>query len=452
MEEVLREAAERAISYLEGVDERPVRPAISDLSVLEGSLTDEPTDPGLVVKLLDEVVSPTTMAMAGPRFFGWVIGGAYPVALAADWMTSAWDQNTLFASATPGTVALEATALRWVIDAAGLPAGTWGAFLTGTTVANIAALAAAQTAVLAETGWDAVGDGLYGAAPVSVVIGEEAHPSLVKALGVAGLGRNRVLTVPVDDQGRMRADAMPDVDPPAIVCVQAGNVNTGAFDPMAEIIPAAKEMGAWVHVDGAFGFWAAASPSLRHLASGMEQADSWATDAHKYLNVPYDSGVVLVRNPSALERVMSVSASYLPEGEIGRDPMLYTMEMSRRARGVPVWAVLKTLGRSGLAELIERTARLARLFAHRLEASGFEILNDVVLNQVLVAFGDADTTTRVVEAVQAEGTLFAGPTLWQGRTAMRISVCSWKTSEADVDRSVEAILRCAHHPVGAGGG
>lgn len=452
MEELLREAAERAISYLEGVDERPVRPASSDLSVLEGSLTDEPTDPDLVVKLLDEVVGPTTMAMAGRRFFGWVIGGAYPVALAADWMTSAWDQNTLFASATPGTVALETTALKWVIDTAGLPPGTWGAFLTGTTVANMAALAAAQTAVLAETGWDAVGDGLYGAPPVSVVIGEEAHPSLIKALGVVGLGRNRVLTVPVDDQGRMRADAMPKVGPPAIVCVQAGNVNTGAFDPMAEIIPAAKEMGAWVHVDGAFGFWAAASPSLRHLTSGMERADSWATDAHKYLNVPYDCGVVLVRNPSALERVMSVSAAYLPEGEIGRDPLLYTMEMSRRARGLPVWAVLKTLGRSGLAELIERTAGLARLFADRLESNGFEILNEVVLNQVLVAFGDADTTRRVVEAVQTEGTLFAGPTLWQGRTAMRISVSSWKTTEADVDRSVEAILRCTSDPMGAGGG
>jgi glutamate/tyrosine decarboxylase-like PLP-dependent enzyme len=305
------------------------------------------------------------------------------------------------------------------------------------------ALAAASSTVLAEVGWDAVGDGLGGAPQVTVVAGEEAHPSLIKALGVVGLGRNRVVTVPVDRQGRMRPDLLPAVDPPAIVCVQAGNVNTGAFDPMAEIIPAAKDMGAWVHVDGAFGFWAAASPSLRHLTAGMELADSWATDAHKYLNVPYDAGIVLVRNPSHLERVMSVSAAYLPDGEIGRDPVLYTPELSRRARGIPTWAVLKSLGRAGLAELVERTVRLARRFADRLEAGGYEVLNEVVLNQVLVSFGAPEATRRVVEAIQAEGTLFAGPTVWQGRTAMRISVSSWKTTDADVDRAVEAILRCA---------
>jgi len=388
-------------------------------------------------------VAPATMAMAGPRFFGWVIGGAHPAALGADWLTSAWDQNTLFAQATPGTVAAEAAALRWVVDVAGLPGGTWGAFVTGTTVANLAALASASSTVLAQVGWDTVEDGLFGAPPVTVVVGEEAHPSLIKALGVAGLGRSRVIRVPVDDQGRMRPDALPELRPPAIVCVQAGNVNTGAFDPMDEIIPLVKLSEAWVHVDGAFGFWAAASPELAHLAVGMDQADSWATDAHKYLNVPYDSGIVLVRNPSALERVMSVSATYLPAGEIGRDPLLYTPEMSRRARGVATWAVLKTLGRSGLAELVERTSRLARRFASGLEEAGFDILNDVVLNQILVSFGSQEKTFEVVAGTQAEGTLFAGPTIWQGKTAMRISVSSWKTTEADVDRSVEAIVRLA---------
>jgi glutamate/tyrosine decarboxylase-like PLP-dependent enzyme len=241
----------------------------------------------------------------------------------------------------------------------------------------------------------------------------------------------------------MRPDALPELRPPAIVCVQAGNVNSGAFDPMDEIIPLVKARGAWVHVDGAFGFWAAASPELAHLAAGMDQADSWATDAHKYLNVPYDAGIVLVRNPSALERVMSVSATYLPAGEIGRDPLLYTPEMSRRARGVATWAVLKTLGRSGLADLVERTSRLARRFALGLEAAGCEILNDVVLNQVLVSFDTPDKTLEVVAGIQTEGTLFAGPTIWQGKTAMRISVSSWKTTEADVDRSVEAIARFA---------
>jgi glutamate/tyrosine decarboxylase-like PLP-dependent enzyme len=310
-------------------------------------------------------------------------------------------------------------------------------------VANLAALASASSTVLAQVGWDTVEDGLFGAPPVTVVVGEEAHPSLIKALGVAGLGRSRVIRVPVDDQGRMRPDALPELRPPAIVCVQAGNVNTGAFDPMDEIIPLVKLSEAWVHVDGAFGFWAAASPELAHLAVGMDQADSWATDAHKYLNVPYDSGIVLVRNPSALERVMSVSATYLPAGEIGRDPLLYTPEMSRRARGVATWAVLKTLGRSGLAELVERTSRLARRFASGLEEAGFDILNDVVLNQILVSFGSQEKTFEVVAGTQAEGTLFAGPTIWQGKTAMRISVSSWKTTEADVDRSVEAIVRLA---------
>jgi len=444
MYEVLREAAERAISYLAEVGERSVRPEPADLSQVGGRFPDGPTDPSVVVKLLDEVVNPATMATAGSRFFGWVIGGAYPVAIAADWLTSAWDQNAAFAEATPGTVALEAAALRWVIEATGLPDGSWGAFVTGTTVANMATLATAFASVLAGVGWDAVGDGLFGAPPVTVVVGEEAHPSLVKALGVVGLGRNRVIRVPVDDQGRMRADAVPKVDPPSIVCVQAGNVNTGAFDPMAEIVPAATEMGAWVHVDGAFGFWAAASPSLDHLTAGMAQADSWATDAHKYLNVPYDAGIALVRNPKALERMMSVSASYLPDGDIGRDPLFYTPEMSRRARGIPTWAVLKTLGQSGLAEMLERTVSLARRFAHRLDAAGFEILNEVVLNQVLVSFGEPEKTRQVVEAIQAEGTLYAGPTVWHEKTAMRISVTSWRTTEADVDRSVEAIVHAAH--------
>jgi glutamate/tyrosine decarboxylase-like PLP-dependent enzyme len=444
MEDLLSEAAARAVAYLTGVDDRAVRPDPQvDLGQLDEPFPEDPTDPSVVIKLMDELVSPATMAMAGPRFFGWVIGGAQPVAVAADWLTTAWDQNTAFAEATPGAAALEATALRWVIEAAGLPSGTWGAFVTGTTAAHMATLATASTSVLAEAGWDAINDGLFGAPPVTVVVGEEAHPSLIKALGIVGLGRDRPIRVPVDGQGRMRADAIPTIKPPAIVCVQAGNVNTGAFDPMAEIIPAAKESGAWVHVDGAFGFWAAAAPSLAHLAEGQELADSWATDAHKYLNVPYDAGLALVRNPSALEKVMSFHATYVPEGEIGRDPFLYTPEMSRRARGIPTWAVLKALGRNGLAEMIERTVRLARRFAAKLEEAGFEILNDVVLNQVLVSFGQPEETARVIKAIQEEGTLFAGPTTWQGKTAMRISVSSWKTTEADIDRSVEAIVRCA---------
>lgn len=442
MSDILNEAARRAVLYREHLSTEPIRPEPGhDLGELTGPLPEEGTDPDQVIKLIDEVVTPATMGFSSPRFYGWVIGSVYPVALAADWLTSSWDQNTVFHEASPGTVALEATALRWIRGLAGLPETTWGAFVTGTTVGNATGLAAARTAVLAEVGWDVTSKGLFGAPEVTVVVGDEVHPSLVKALGFVGLGRDRVVRVPVDDQGRMRADAFPTINGPAIVCLQAGNVNTGAFDPMAEIIPIAKQAGAWVHVDAAFGFWAAVSPTLRHLAAGMELADSWATDCHKYLNVPYDAGIVMVRDPSWLERVMSVDAEYLLPGQIGQDPGFYTPELSRRARGVPTYAVLRHLGRAGVVDLIDRTVRLARLFARRLAEEGFEILNDVVLNQVLVSFGDAEETRRVVRAVAEEGVMFAGPTVWQGRTAMRISVSGYATTDDDIEESVRAILR-----------
>lgn len=442
MSDILNEAARRAVLYREHLSTEPIRPEPGhDLGELTGPLPEEGTDPDQVIKLIDEVVTPATMGFSSPRFYGWVIGSVYPVALAADWLTSSWDQNTVFHEASPGTVALEATALHWIRGLAGLPETTWGAFVTGTTVGNATGLAAARTSVLAEVGWDVTSKGLFGAPEVTVVVGDEVHPSLVKALGFVGLGRDRVVRVPVDDQGRMRADAFPTINGPAIVCLQAGNVNTGAFDPMAEIIPIAKQAGAWVHVDAAFGFWAAVSPTLRHLAAGMELADSWATDCHKYLNVPYDAGIVMVRDPSWLERVMSVDAEYLLPGQIGQDPGFYTPELSRRARGVPTYAVLRHLGRAGVVDLIDRTVRLARLFARRLAEEGFEILNDVVLNQVLVSFGDAEETRRVVRAVAEEGVMFAGPTVWQGRTAMRISVSGYATTDDDIEESVRAILR-----------
>jgi glutamate/tyrosine decarboxylase-like PLP-dependent enzyme len=444
MDELLREAAARAARYRRDVPIEPIRPEPdADLSELGGEFPEGPTDPMQVLKLIDEVGSPATMGFSSPRFFGWVIGGVQPVALAADWMVSAWDQPTYAAVASPSTVAMEGAAIRWIKDLAGLPRSTWGVFVTGTTVAHIATLAAARSAVLATEGWDATSRGLFGAPPIDVVVGTEVHPSLIKALGVIGLGRDRVIEVPVDDQGRMRADAFPELSSPAIVCLQAGNVNTGSFDPMSEIIPMAKEAGAWVHVDGAFGFWAAASPTLRHLAEGMDLADSWATDAHKYLNVPYDAGLALVRNPSALERLMRVEGAYLVEGEIGLDPGLYAPEMSRRARGVPTWAVLKSLGRSGLAELVDRTVAMARRFATGMEDAGYSVLNDVVLNQVLVSFGRPEETNRIVSGLQAEGTMFAGPTVWQGHTAMRVSVSNFATTETDIDQSIEAVLRIA---------
>jgi glutamate/tyrosine decarboxylase-like PLP-dependent enzyme len=275
-----------------------------------------------------------------------------------------------------------------------------------------------------------------------VVVGDEVHPSLIKALGMLGLGRSRVVRVPVDNQGRMRAAEMPSISGPSIVCLQAGNVNTGAFDPATEICARAHAAGAWVHVDGAFGLWAAASPQYAHLVEGVANADSWATDAHKWLNVPYDSGLAFVRDPMTLKRAMSLTAAYLPQGE-HREPSQYTPELSRRARGVEIWAALHSLGRRGLSDLIERTCRLARRFADELQAGGAEILNEVVINQVLVSFGDAARTRQVIERVQQDGTCWCGSTEWQGRTAMRISVSSWATQDDDVDRSVAAILRAA---------
>ncbi len=445
MRALLNLVAEVAVRYLEGLDRRSVAPspeALASLSKLEEPLPDRPTEPDCVLETLDRVGSPATMGMAGPRYFGFVIGGSLPAALAANWLAGAWDQCPgLFAASPIGTV-LEEVSLGWLLDVLKLPAESGGAFVTGATMANFTALAAARHAVLARAGWDVEADGLFGAPLITIVVGNEAHPSLLKALGMLGLGRSRVVRVPVDCQGRMRAAEIPYLRGPAIVCMQAGNVNTGAFDPAAEICVRVHESGAWVHVDGAFGLWAAASPNYVHLVDGVAQADSWATDAHKWLNVPYDSGLAFVRDAVALKSAMSLTAAYLPQGE-HREPSQYTPELSRRARGAEIWAALKSLGRSGLADLIERTCRYARRFAEALEQGGCEILNEVVLNQVLVSFGDAARTRRIIERVQRDGTCWCGPTEWQGRTAMRISVSSWATRDEDVEQSVAAILRAA---------
>jgi glutamate/tyrosine decarboxylase-like PLP-dependent enzyme len=445
MRDVLLDAADRALCYLESLDERPVAPdpaAIASLSELDVPLPEGPSDPAATIAELDRHAG-AVMAMSGPRFFGFVIGGTLPAALAANWLAGAWDQNSAYFAATPLTEKVEDVALGWLVDLLALPAGTGAGFVTGATVANFTCLAAARHAVLRAAGWDVEADGLFGAPPVSVVVGDEAHPSLLKALGLIGFGRNRVVRVPVDEQGRMRADAFPgDIGAPAIVCLQAGNVNTGAFDPAEAIISLAKAAGAWVHVDAAFGMWAAASPRHAHLMAGFDAADSWATDAHKYLNTPYDSGLAFVRDPETLRSAMAVTAAYLP-APTTRDAASYVPELSRRARGVEVWAALRSLGRSGVAELVERTCRLATMFADGLRAAGFRVLNDVVLNQVLVSFGDPALTERVIAAIQREGTCWAGVTRWQGHTAMRISVSCWRTTEADVERSLAAIVRAA---------
>ena len=446
MSDLLRDAASRSIRYLDSLAERRVSPseeAVARLSELMVGLPQRPTDPAEVLRQLDDIGSPATMAIAGPRFFGFVMGGALPATVAASWLATAWDQNAGLYKPTPGVAVFEQVALTWLIDVLHLPAGVAGSFVTGTTVAHITALSAARHVVLAKVGWNVEADGLFGAPPITVISGAETHPTLYKALGVVGLGRNRVVKVPVDAQGRMRAEALPRIQGPTIVCVQAGNVNTGAFDSIGDICDVAHEAGAFVHVDGAFGLWARASAEQAHLGAGIEKADSWATDAHKWLNVPYDSGIAFVRDGDALRAAMAITSEYLPTDTINRNPSDYTPELSRRARGIEVWAALLALGRDGVEELVARHCRQARRFAEGLSAAGFEILNEVVLNQVLVAFGDAERTARVIAAIQAEGTCWAGITVWQGRTAMRISVISWATGDADVERSIDAIIRIA---------
>ncbi len=443
---LLQDAAQRAIRYLQGLPARAVRPdpaAVAALSRLDLPLPQNGLPADQLLALLDEAVSPATMAMAGPRFFGFVIGGALPATMAANWLATAWDQNTALYPVTPGVSHLEQVALDWLRDLFALPAGTAGAFVTGATLANFTALAAARHAVLARTGWSVEADGLFGAPPIQVLIGEEAHPTLLKSLGLLGLGRTRLTRLPVDAQGCIRADALPPLRGPTILCLQAGNIHSGGSDPLRSLCNAAHQAGAWVHVDGAFGLWAAVSPRHAALVDGLPLADSWATDAHKWLNVPYDSGLAFVRDAHALAASMSISAEYLPRESDQRMPADYTPELSRRARGVEVWAALLSLGRSGLAELIERNCAQARRFADGLRAAGFEVLNEVVLNQVVVCFGNADTTLRAIASLQADGTCWCGSTVWRGRTAMRISVCNWSTTDEDVERSLAAMIRCA---------
>ncbi len=446
MKDLLETTAQRAIRYLEGLDARGVAPApeaVAGLAQLRERLPDHPTDPAEVIATLDRIGSPATVATAGSRFFGFVIGGSLPAALAANWLAAAWDQNSALYNVTPATAELEEIAATWLLEALGLPPSCGVGFVTGATVANFTALAAARHAMLERQGWNVEADGLFGAPPISVIIGDEAHPTLLKSLGLLGFGRTRVTRVPTDAQGRMRADALPELTNSTLICTQAGNVNTGAFDPISQICDRARNAGAWIHVDGAFGLWAQVAPSRTHLSAGLEKADSWATDAHKWLNVPYDGGLAFVRDADALRGAMAITAEYLPTTSPHRNPSDFTPELSRRARGVEVWAALRSLGRSGLSELIERNCRQARRFAEGFQAAGYRVLNDVVLNQVLVSFGEPEATHRVIDEIQRDGTCWCGVTVWHGQTAMRISVSSWATTDTDVERSLEAMLRIA---------
>ncbi len=445
MDELIIEAARRSARYLQNLKERSVAPApeaVERLKDFNQPLQAEPIAPMQVLAELDALGSAATVASTGPRYFGFVTGGTLPAALAANFLAGAWDQNAVFQVASPTTAFLEEVCRRWLVGLIGLPPDAGAGFVTGATMANFSALAAARHALLERVGWDVEARGLFGAPPITVVVGAEAHVSVLKALSLLGLGRERVVRVAVDGQGRMRPEAIPALTGPAIICLQAGNVNTGAFDPAAEICALARASDAWVHVDGAFGLWAAACPDRAHLSAGIPSAHSWATDAHKWLNVPYDSGLVFVRDPQHLKASMASRAAYLIAGD-AREPSHFTPELSRRGRGVEAWAALRSLGRSGLADLIERNCRYARRFADGLTAAGYDVLNEVVLNQVLVSFGDTERTRRVIAGVQADGTCWCGGTDWQGRAAMRISLSSWATTEEDVERSLRAIIRLA---------
>jgi glutamate/tyrosine decarboxylase-like PLP-dependent enzyme len=459
-DEVLRRAAELATEFLRELPNRHVG-ARADRSALmaamSGPLPEDGEDPLTVIEALASAADPGVVAMAGPRYFGFVIGGSLPSTVAAEWLAAAWDQNAGIYTTSPAASVVEEVAGTWLLELLDLPATASVGFVTGGQMANFTCLAAARHAVLARAGWDVEADGLADAPPVTVIVGEEAHATALTALGYLGLGRERAVRVPTDEQGRLRIDGLTErlrtVRGPLIVCLQAGNVNTGAFDDAAAAIAAVRQHDdrAWVHVDGAFGLWARASSELRDCAAGLEGADSWAVDGHKWLNVPYDSGYAIVADPAAHVAALAPAAgAYIQYATAERDSFNYVPEYSRRARGFATWVAIRTLGRSGIAAMLERCCAIARRMADRLAAAeGVEVLNDVVLNQVLVRFhpplgGDADAHTRsVVARVQADGTAWLAATTWHGMAAMRISVSNWSTTDADADLTVDNILRCA---------
>src|SRR5215471_3390545 len=447
---LLQATQQHASAWFASLANRPVRATLlpDELrTMLGGTLPQRGTDANAVVEMLANAGMRGTVATPGPRYFGFVVGGSLPVALAADWLVSTWDQNTGIYALSPLVSVVEQITGSWLRELAGLPSTMSFGFTTGCQMANFTALAAARHRVLRDAGWDVESDGLFGAPPIHVFVSEESHYTIFMALRLLGLGANRLRPIPTDGQGRMRADALAaarrELRGPSIVCAQAGNVNTGAFDPLAEIAELAKASGAWLHVDGAFGLWASASPERAQLVRGIGNADSIATDTHKWLNVPYDCGIVFCADESAHRGAMSLAAAYIAATGGERDPHEFVPEESRRARAIPVYAALRSLGREGFAELIEKNCRQARRFAEGLAAAGFEVHNDVVLNQVLVSFGTAQQTERVIAAIQEDGTCWCGGTVWKGRTAMRVSVSNWSTAEVDIETSITAVLRCA---------
>lgn len=451
-------ALAQARSWFDALPDRPVRAGVSSDELrrsLGRPLPETGTPAEEVIGALATAGTTGTIASAGPRYFGFVVGGSQPAALAADWLVSAWDQNAGIFALSPLASTVEQITGAWLCELAGLPPTMSFGFVTGGHMANFTSLACARHSVLRSAGWDVEKNGLNGGPPVAICVNEESHYTIFLALRLLGLGSAHLRTIPADGQGRMRADrlaaALREISGPCIVCAQAGNVNTGAFDPLPAIADVAKEHGAWLHVDGAFGLWAAASPQYAHRVHGIDRADSIATDAHKWLNVPYDCGVVFCADEAAHRSAMSLAAAYIVATGAERDPHEFVPEESRRARAIPVYAALRSLGRRGLAECIERNCRQAQRFGAALRAAGFNVLNDVVLNQVLVSFGTPQQTQATIAAIQQDGTCWCGGTVWQGHTAMRISVCNWSTTDEDVERSIDAIIRCARSVAGQSG-
>ncbi|MFO1172180.1 MAG: aminotransferase class V-fold PLP-dependent enzyme [Hyphomicrobiaceae bacterium] len=444
-------AAREAITYREGVSELRVGPAATYAEMVTsfgGPLPVAGVPAAAVIEELAHRAKPGLTTSTGPRFFGWVIGASHPVGVAADWLTSTWGQNCANHHGMPAASAAEAVAGQWLLEMLDLPRESSMGFVTGATVANMVSMAAARTALLERQGWDVEADGLFGAPPIDVIVGDDAHTTVFMGLQTLGLGAKRVTRIPTDAQGRMQAGAVEaalrKVQGPCLVVAQAGQLNTGAFDPFADVIPMAHAKGAWVHVDGAFGLWARVVPELKGMTAGIEQADSWATDGHKWLQTPYDCGYAIVRHPAPHRKAMTAAASYLPVEAAGeRDPSHYVPELSRRARGFATWAIIKHLGRDGIAAMVAKHCALARRFAARLAAEpGVAVLNDVVLNQAIVRFGDDDAATKeVVAGLQKDGTCYAGGALWRGKWVVRLSVIGGPTTEADIDRSADAIIK-----------
>jgi glutamate/tyrosine decarboxylase-like PLP-dependent enzyme len=448
---LLNRTAEHAQKYLDSLATRPVRESATRdelIAMLGGALPEKGEDPIATIDRLAAAGEVGTVACSGPRYFGFVIGGSVPAAQAADWLTTTWDQNAGLYVISPVNSVAEDVAGEWLLDVLGLPKTASVGYVTGCQAANMTGLAAARNEVLRRAGWDVEQDGLLGARVphINVVVGDEAHVTIFNALRILGLGARTPKRVKADNQGRMIASDLETVlatcHGPTIVCAQAGNVNSGAFDPLDEIADLAKQHGAWLHVDGAFGLWAAVSPERKHHLRGAEKADSWALDAHKWLNVPYDSGIAIVADPRAHRAAFSSGASYLIPSTDKRDPHEYAPEFSRRARGLTVWAAMRSLGRAGIREMIERNCEHAKLFAKLLtEDKRVRVLNEVVLNQVVVQFGASDElTAAVIERIQQDGTLWLSGTKWQGKGAMRISISNWSTTEEDVRISVRGIL------------